>query len=347
MAGKVFISCGQRGHERDVAQKIENLLRDEFHLQPYLAFKTQSLEDIMTITEELKSSDYYLFVDFLRKEQSLEHLACSLFTHQELALAHHLLFKDNMIALQQEGAPLEGFLKYILSNPESFRTDDDLLAKIRSLISDRHWSPDFSRNLVFAELQTAGPLVYGDHTGSHTMKVWNAKIENRRPDAAAVRTVCILAEVESGGECFPSTDRAYLKWCGQQAYENTILPQDFGLLTLCCTHQDEPGLFLVSARDVFPRSPIVQDNGDHRLHFKVYSDGFPLLEFVVEFHLQWDKPTLSVWDSSTARIANVSAPAKSERAAQENGMPLRGAKKARFALAILWQQFRKWLYENE
>jgi len=304
MAGKVFISCGQRGHERDVAQQIEKLLRDEFHLRTYLAFKTQSLEDIMTITEELKSSDYYLFVDFVREVRDHKDLACSLFTHQELALAHHLEFKDNMIALQQEGAPLEGFLKYVLSNPERFKTDADLLTKIKALVGDRHWSPDFSRNLVFAELQPGGPLVYGDHTGSHTMKVWNAKIENRRPDEAAVRTVCILTDVESSGKSFPSADRAYLKWCGQASYEITILPQDFGIVTLCCTHQDEPGLFLVSAQDVIPRSAILQQNGDYRLHFKVFSEGFPLLKFSVEFHLQWERPTLSQWDSSSACVTN-------------------------------------------
>jgi len=304
VAGKVFISCGQRDRERSIARKIANLLREEFQLQPYLAFKTQSLQDIMTITEELESSDYYLFVDFLRKGDGNEGLPCSLFTHQELALARHLGFRD-MVALQEEGAPLEGFLRYVLSNPEHFDTEADLLNKIRALVRNRGWRHDYSRNLVFAELQSDGPLVYQDHTGSHTMKVWNAKIVNHRPDVAAVRTVCILTDIESGGGRFPSTDRAYLKWCGQATYENTILPEDFGVVTLCSTHQDQQGLFLVSARDVIPRSPIVEQNGEYLLHFKVFSEGFPLLRFSVKFHLQWEKPTLSVWDSSSACIANV------------------------------------------
>ncbi len=96
----------------------------------------------MTITEELRSSDYYLFVDFLRKGGA-DDLACSLFTHQELPLAHHLGFQD-MIALQQDGAPLEGFLKYVLSNPQHFNTDDDLLEKIKNLVSARGWTRDYS-----------------------------------------------------------------------------------------------------------------------------------------------------------------------------------------------------------
>jgi hypothetical protein len=156
--------------------------------------------------------------------------------------------------------------------------------------------------LVFTDLQTDGPLVYQDHTGMKTMKVWNAKIENRRPDVAAVRTVYILDEIESAGGRSPSSDRAYLKWSGQATYENTILPQDFGLVTLFCTHQDEPGLFLVSARDVAPRSAIGTTNGSYKLYFKVFSSGFPPLTFAVTLNLQWQKPTLSIWDSSTALI---------------------------------------------
>ena len=76
------------------------------------------------------------------------------------------------------------------------------------------------------------------------MKVWNAKIENRRPDVAAVRTVCVLDRIESQGQLISSPDRGYLKWSGQHAYENNILPEDFAEITLCCTHQNEAGLFL-------------------------------------------------------------------------------------------------------
>jgi hypothetical protein len=299
--GKVFISCGQRDGERAIAERIRTLLRSKFSLETYLAFKTQSLNDIMTITEELRSSDYYLFVDFLRTPTGEQDLACSLFTHQELALAHHLGFRD-MIALQQRGAPLEGFIRYVLSNPECFDGEDDLLGKIESLVRERGWSPSYSRNLVFTRIQTHGPLVYQDHTGPNTMKVWNAVIENRRPDVAAVRTVCVLDQIESQGLPYSSPDRGYLKWSGQHTYENTILPEDFAEVTLCCTHQGEAGLFLVSARDVVPRLPILRDNGLYLLRFKVFSEGFPLLAFTVEFNLQWQQPTLSVWDSSTAAV---------------------------------------------
>src|SRR6266496_2872951 len=75
MAGKVFISCGQRPpEETKIAQEIKGILSTEFSLTPYLAFKIQSLSDIMTITNELRTSDYYLFIDFLRRHSRAEDL---------------------------------------------------------------------------------------------------------------------------------------------------------------------------------------------------------------------------------------------------------------------------------
>ena len=96
LTGKVFISCGQaEPNERAAAASVRDLLKKEFNLDSYLAIYVQNLDDIMIITNELRSSDYFLFVDFNR---------CSLFTHQELALAHHLRFGGNIIALRQKGA---------------------------------------------------------------------------------------------------------------------------------------------------------------------------------------------------------------------------------------------------
>jgi len=146
VAGKVLVSCGQRDSERGYAEEIGRILKDEFGLKPYLAFQTQSLADIMTITNALKSSDYYLFVDFLR--DSPADLPCSRFTHQELALARHLGFRE-MIAFKQKGAPLEGFVKYVLSNPVVFSDPSELYSEPRRLIRERNWSstlfPKFGR----------------------------------------------------------------------------------------------------------------------------------------------------------------------------------------------------------
>jgi hypothetical protein len=46
MDGKVFVSCGQRNHERQLAERIAQLLEEEFALKAYLAFKTQVLNSV-------------------------------------------------------------------------------------------------------------------------------------------------------------------------------------------------------------------------------------------------------------------------------------------------------------
>jgi hypothetical protein len=194
MGGKVFISCGINSpEERKMARRVRDLLNnDPFNLTPYVAITVQSLDDIMTITNELRSSDYYLFIDFNRAGN------VSMFTHQELALAHHLGFASNIIALRETGAPdpAPGFLNYVLSNPEWFSTRDELIEKVRMLVSDKGWAPNYSRNLVVdPTLTRSGLSQYGDHTGQVAHESWRAKIHNRRPEAAAVGAVCILDSI--------------------------------------------------------------------------------------------------------------------------------------------------------
>ena len=303
MAGRVFVSCGQRGTEKDVALRIQDLLQKTFGLDSYLAFRTQSLNDIMIITEELRKSDYYLFIDFFRQAEHADDFSCSLFTHQELAVAHHLGFRD-MIALRDARVRQEGFVRYVLSNPETFSDTDELLEKLGGLIRDRGWSPKFSRNLVVSNLHLSqpDPHSYGDHTGTFNMRTWSVRIENRRPDVAATRAICILDRIDDqvGGQASP--DRSFLKWSGfLQRYENTLLPDDFGTVNLCSVRESESGLFLLSQMDFSPRQPVVRDDGNYLLQFKVFSEGFPLLKFRVRFQLR-RSPSVCPWDDSHGEL---------------------------------------------
>lgn len=298
MTGKVFLSCGQRpGREKKLAERICKLLQQKFGLDSYLAIKIQSLNDIMKITEELKSSDYFLFIDFFRKDD--KYFPVSLFTHQELALAHNLGFRD-IIAFQEKGAPLEGFLKYVQSNPEPFQGDGQLLEKVERFVMERKWIKNYSRNLVLEKIHKVGPMRYNDQTGSHFEYIWHANIVNRRPDIAAVNSVCILDSIElSDGTTIACYDRSNLKWANQMGYQRTILPEDFGIIDIFAIHADEPGIFLHSARDLVPRESIVKDGGRYRLHYKVFSEGFPLLTFCVEIDYQPSSPTQIKWENST------------------------------------------------
>jgi hypothetical protein len=294
MTGKVFISCGMHlPEERAAALRVRDLLKSQFNLTPYVAIMVQSFDDIMTITRELRSSDYYLFIDFKRP---------SLFAHQELALAHHLGFGGNLIALRETGAgDPQGFQRYILSNPTLFNSTDDLLEKVQTLVSDKGWSPNYSRNLVVSALTPSGGLSYGDHSGMSFHESWRAKIANRRPDAAAAGAVCILDSILSRSTGLqPCPDRGYLKWCGHSGYERTLLPNSSEEVDVFAIRRDQPGVFLLSTLDSVRRQPIVTENGEYELNYKVFARDFPVLEFTVRLNLQWKSFTPVVWTHESA-----------------------------------------------
>jgi hypothetical protein len=283
LVGRVFISCGQKENEKSVAEKIKQILEKKFFLNCYLAFSVQGLNDIMKITEELKTADYYLFIDFLREVKNEKDLPISLFTHQELALAHNVGFRD-IIAIQEEGTPFQGFLRYVQSNPEHFKNEEDLLKKVEDMVRERGWNRYYSRNLVAYDIQKYEPIVtYTDHSGSNLEYIWHAIIQNKRPDIAAVNAVCILDSITlPNGDITKSNDRSNLKWAGHIiCYSNTILPMDFGKIDIFSIRKNRRGIFLHSDLDS-PREPIVTEQGKYLLHYKFFSEGFPLLPLNIE-----------------------------------------------------------------
>jgi len=281
MKAKVFISCGQKNkREREACKKISSILRDKYNLNTYLAFKIQGLNDVMKIIDELKTSDYLIFIDFLRKGK----IPFSLFAHQELAVATALGFKE-IIAIKEKGQKLVGFLPYIQANPEDFSDVEDLINRINELVSERGWgSADYSRNLVVSNLMRTHFLQYTDHTDIYNGYVWEAEIKNMRYDIAAIHTVCILDKilVLPSNEEIKHSDRSYLKWSGHSSgYEKTILPLDYGIVNVLSMWVGKRGIYLNSDRDTTPRKPIVSDMGDYILKFKLCSQGFPPKNFSI------------------------------------------------------------------
>ncbi len=207
-----------------------------------------------------------------------------------------------MIAFQQVGCQLDGFVKYVLSNLDTFRDEEELLAKLRATVKARKWEPTYSRNLVIEEHEFTNPFYYRDHTGTYNVRVYQVWVRNMRPDEAAVNAICILDYIEGPNGRTDSPDRAHIKWTGQGGYSRTILPMDHSAIDLFSVHADLPGLFLHSARDT-PRAAIVSDNGKYQLFYKLYAEGFPMVEFSIDVELAWKAPDPGTWDEgSTANL---------------------------------------------
>lgn len=302
MTAKIFVSCGQQdpkkesdAPERETTEKIKSLLsRIGFENKNiYLAFEVQSLNGVMGLIDELRDSDYYIFIDFCREVKGENKLPISIFTHQELAIAHLLEF-DKILAFRQEGCPEEGFSSHIQLNPLPFDTHDDLIDKLEKKLGELKWDLNYSRNLVCAPIEDpTGPFYYTDHQGTHFEYIWKAKIENRRTDQAAVNTVCILTEIKKlkaqqidhgterprTGEDVPLGDKTYLKWAGTIGYTHTILPLETAEVDMFSVRIGDKGIYLHSESDESPKKPILEKAGEYELTYKVFSDSFPLTEF--------------------------------------------------------------------
>jgi hypothetical protein len=185
-----------------------------------------------------------------------------------------------------------GVLSIIQVNPQYFLNAKDLVEKIQADVKSRGWNSAYSRNLVAANIEITGPWSYGDHTGQSYAHVCQIKIENRRKDIAALNVICLLDFVEDPkGNKIYFGDRTPLKWAGLlQAYENTILPGDYGVVDLFAEGMDKPGIFLHSKRDAIPRAPVLKRNGKYKFFYKVYSSQFPVLEFAVDVNYHWLPP---------------------------------------------------------
>jgi hypothetical protein len=304
MPGRIFISCGQAtSAERRVAGEVSNWLKTK-GFQPYVAIQTQSILDVNSgIISNLKIADYYIFIDFRREKIRRKYIfgpkvyRGSLFTNQELALAYFLNI-DQAIFLQQFQILLEGIGKYTLSNALKFDKADEVLPLIQNEVTNRNWSPDYSRHLVANSISFSRiPVLFGDHTAPQGRPSFTCLvgIQNRRNDQAAIKATARLVEITDQVSVIRSPDRTDLKWAGQPGFERTIRPNDEENIDCFSIHaQKQTEVYLHSAADVHPRNPIINSIGQYILDYEVYSQEFSLLTFQLRLELTGNINTTTV-----------------------------------------------------
>jgi hypothetical protein len=129
----VFLSCGQRGEEKDLAKNVENMIKNELDMDCYNADSIHGSDDVMSITEKLAIADYYVMVDFKHDPtRDKNGLPLSVFTHQEFALARACGL-DKMLVFQEKDLESCGMISYILIHPIKFK-QDKLVETVRDAI---------------------------------------------------------------------------------------------------------------------------------------------------------------------------------------------------------------------
>lgn len=279
MGARVFVSCGQREGERDVARAVADWFTSQ-GFRPYVALEAQSIQDVNSgIIGELRRSDYYVFIDLKRERlDSGDGSRGSLFSHQELAIAYALGF-ENAIFFREIGVQLEGLGAFMIGNATLFQDRTTVPHLVADAARRRGWSPEYSRNFIIGPLRWSDqPIRYRDLQG----RFLYVDIQNRRPEVAAAGTIARLAALQLDGDSLvPSPNRSPLKVTGQSvAFQQTIWPHDRGSVDLLCVDvANGARVYLNNALDVCPTPPLLERPGTHSLHYEVFAPGFDVLPF--------------------------------------------------------------------
>jgi len=148
---RIFISCGQskESDEPQVAREIAARL-EKLGFDPYIAVAEQTLRGVKeNIFEQLRKSEYFLFVDFKREFLvGTEPQVCrgSLFSHQELAIASFL--DIDVLAFQETGVKrTDGLLQFLQANSVTFIDKHTLPNVVADYVQQRGWSPNWKNEL--------------------------------------------------------------------------------------------------------------------------------------------------------------------------------------------------------
>ena len=283
---RVFISCGQRLKEVEVARGIESLLRDELGFDPYVAISTQTLAELGTnILEALKGCDYFVFVNL---ERSGDPVPVSLFSHQELAMAYACGFESSqMLVIQCGRAVKDGLQKLFVSNVPDANDFSELPEVVRRAVEEAGWHPSFSRHLrIFRQPWWGEPCIFEERR----VRVLYADVHNGRTDIPAYRVIGRLRAIrcESFVE-YPISDQSRIKASEARGFEHTIWPGDTRSFDLLAHHLDMPHhIYLHSEHDTHPRQPVIMGADKYALDYEFIAERFPLLRFTLELDLnQW------------------------------------------------------------
>jgi len=311
---RVFISCGQNkaSDEVSIALGIRDRLQ-ELGFDPYIAVQEQSLRGLKeNIFEQLRESEYFVFVDFKRERlcgfsadsilawclRSLKpgnpvHRG-SLFYHQELAIASYLDMP--VLAFQELGVKRDdGILGFLQTNAIPF-TDRNLLPNvIADEMQRRSWNPHWKNDLVIernpAQRSDTRLVDIGKEAG-----FFHINVRNRHRRKIATNCYVYLEKaisVESGAEIpFKAVE---FRWAGYDQPNAHVPPQKARPVDAFFILRDAPTRLLFNtfstATDFVPR---IEAAGQYELTYLVASDNFPIARasFTLSLDTSFDRTTL-------------------------------------------------------
>jgi len=286
MKTKIFISCGQRvrSNELKIAKRIEKLLK-KFYC--YIAVEVQSVRGLReNIFNELKTSEYFLFIDFKREaivvstrdfmrtksRPKLRVYRGSLFTHQELAIASFLEIET--MAFHEEGIRWDDGMRGCMQlNSEVFKSRYRLAERVAEAVSNK-WESGWKNGLSI-ELSpgTGGPSPQQDGR-----MLWHYHLAVRNMHRIKIARDCMVF-IEEVANVSTGETKKYetieLKWGGSMLPSATILPGTIRRFDSFQIAKDSPEQILFKVfSDSGEFRPHIKAQGTHRVTFTVVSNSF-------------------------------------------------------------------------
>jgi|SRR6516164_3054992 hypothetical protein len=278
---QIFISCGQSKNSDELSTAKEIAIRlDKLGYRPYVAVQEQVLLGVAeNIFEQLGKSEYFVFVDFKRERLNKTSPAIhrgSLFSHQELAVAHHIGL--DVLALQERGVRKDdGLLGSLQLNAIEF-SDRHLVAHvIASEIQKRHWSPHWKNALAVRRNPASSSDAHDGRFNHRLGRYFFIDVTNRHYHKMATNCYALLENVVKLDPLTETPVKAIeLKWSGyifpwahipaegSRSFDAFFILHDHPLQLRFNTFSDSTDFV-----------PNINGQGSYELRYVVIADNFP------------------------------------------------------------------------
>ncbi|MFA5859788.1 MAG: hypothetical protein WC955_12070 [Elusimicrobiota bacterium] len=265
---KIFISSGQQPDEEPIVKNIAEILSD--HFEVYIAKHNSTLLPIPSeILSQLESSEYFLFIDFKRRYDC--YCKCSMFSHQELAVAMYL--GKDALCFQENGTKRIGLQEFIQSNPIKFN-DRNKLSEIVIKKVNENWKSGWKYELSIFPTKEPEKQSQLDRTIRHFCHL---DIKNQHKMKYASDCVAYLMRVNNDDYRFP------LSWAGYQTFTlpMIIFPNESRKLDIFNFSNNSPWEIEFLNKNIIDSSihlpqPInLKEEKEVKLSIRIISSNFP------------------------------------------------------------------------
>lgn len=315
LRAKVFISCGQRKGEREIALEIEKRLKKK-HFKTYLAVYDQTSSGFVeNIFSQLEDSEYFIFIDFKReklgwKRRGLKferYYRGSLFSHQELALA--LFLKKPLVAFREVGIfHIDGISGFAQVNAIPFSDRQKLPDKVIQQINKQFpaWNSKWKNKLTL-ELDNPPfddiPYIKKDSMGKRIQyidhRIFHVRVKNLHESKPALNCVVRMEKAVDldKDEQLKVDEFPEMSWAGVSD-SAVVIPAQTTKLFDACLFDPKPNFhlrFYLSTgygNQIIRFNKLFEKSKNLLLTYVIRSENFPPVS--ADFHLTFDKDFQSI-----------------------------------------------------